>query len=112
MLEFLNMGSGSPVGSFGAVGYSQYNNLILLQVLSITGMWGLSFLMNWLASMVNWAWERSFKWSKIRHGVVLYGGIMVLVLIYGGARLTFARLEPGTVRVASLLPRYPLICPD
>lgn len=100
--EFLNMGSGSPMGSFGAVGYSQYENLILLQILSITGMWGLCFLISWLASMVNWAWEHSFDWSKIRCGVVLYGGIMVLVLIYGGARLSFARLEPGTVRIASL----------
>jgi apolipoprotein N-acyltransferase len=95
------MGSGSPLGSFGAAGYTQYNSLILLQVLSITGMWGLSFLMSWLASMVNWAWEQSFEWPKIRHGVVLYGGIMLLVLIYGGARLTFTPLEPGTVRVAS-----------
>lgn len=100
--EFLNMGIGSPTGSFGAGVYTQYGSLILLQVLSVTGMWGLSFLMSWLASMVNWAWELSFEWPKIRRGVALYGGIMVLALIYGGARLTFAQLEPGTVRVASL----------
>lgn len=99
-LEFLNISS-SPMGSWGAAGYSQYGDLILLQILSITGMWGLSFLMSWLASMVNWAWEQDFEWPKIWRGVALYGGIMVLVLTYGGARLTFAQLEPGTVRVAS-----------
>ena len=100
-LEFLSMGSGSPMGSFGASGYSQYGNSVLLQLLSVTGMWGLSFLMNWTASIVNWAWEQRFEWPSIRHGLALYGGIMALVLAYGGARLTFARIEPGTVRVAS-----------
>jgi apolipoprotein N-acyltransferase len=99
--EFLNMGMGSPTGSFGAGAYTQYDNLILLQILSITGIWGLTFLMNWLPSMVNWAWEESFEWPRIWRGAALYCGIMVLVLVYGGTRLTFGKIEPGTVRVAS-----------
>ncbi len=99
--EFMNMGGGSSVGSFGATGYTQYDNLILLQIVSVTGMWGLSFLMAWLASMVNWAWEQSWEWPVFRRGVLLYGFMMMLVLIYGGARLNFAKLKQGTVRVAS-----------
>lgn len=101
-LEFLNMGSGSPMGSWGATGYSQAGSLILLQMLSITGMWGLTFLMMWLAPVVNWAWEQNFEWPKIWRGLALYGGILTLVLVYGGARLAFAPFETGTVRVASL----------
>ncbi len=99
--EFLNMGSGSPVGSFGAVGYTQYHSIVLLQVLSVTGMWGLTFMMNWLASMVNWAWEHAWEWPVFRHGLVLYGSILMFVLLYGGARLNFAKPDDGTVRVAS-----------
>lgn len=99
--EFLNMGVGSPTGSFGAGAYTQYDNLVLLQILAITGMWGLTFLINWLASMANWMWEESFEWPTIRRGLALYTGIMILVLVYGGARLTFSKMEPGTVRVAS-----------
>jgi apolipoprotein N-acyltransferase len=101
-LEFLSMGSGSPMGSWGATGYSQAGNLILLQILSVTGMWGITFLMMWLAPVVNWAWEQSFEWQKTWRGVALYGGVLTLVLAYGGARLTFASLAPSTVRVASL----------
>ncbi len=100
-LEFLNMGSGSPMGSWGATGYSQYGSLILMQMISITGMWGLTFLMMWLAPVVNWAWEQNFEWPKIWRGLAFYGGILTLVLTYGGARLTLAQLEPGTVRVAA-----------
>jgi apolipoprotein N-acyltransferase len=34
----------SPYGSWGAVGYSLYGNLPLLQLLAVTGLWGLTFL--------------------------------------------------------------------
>ena len=101
VIEFLNMGSGSPVGSFGALAYSQYYNLILLQLLSLTGMWGVSFLMNWFASTVNWLWENSFEWKKSWPAIALYGGILFVVLAFGGARLTFSHPKAGTVRVAS-----------
>jgi apolipoprotein N-acyltransferase len=101
-LEFLNMGSGSPMGSWGATGYSQAGSLILMQIVSVTGMWGLTFVMMWLASVVNWAWERNFEWPTIWRGLALYGGVMAIVLAYGGARLNLATLEPGTVRVAAL----------
>jgi apolipoprotein N-acyltransferase len=101
-LEFLNNGFGNPMGSWGAIGYSQYGSQVLLQIVSITGLWGLSFLMSWFASIINWIWEQNFDWFKIRRGVALYCGIFAMVLVYGGVRLKFAHLEPGTVRVASL----------
>ena len=48
--------------------YTQYGNLPLLQLLSVTGLWGIDFLMSWLASVVNWAWERGFAWPRVRGG--------------------------------------------
>jgi len=38
----------NPAGSIGGQAYFQYSNLALLQLLSITGMWGVVFLVNWL----------------------------------------------------------------
>ena len=92
----------SPIGSFGAQAYTQYGNLALMQLLSITGMWGLTFLVSWFASVANWAWERSFGWPAIRRGAALYAGIMLLVMAYGSARLVFSPAQAGTVRVAGL----------
>jgi apolipoprotein N-acyltransferase len=100
-IEFFSMTT-NPMGSFGAQAYTQYGNLALMQLLSVTGMWGLTFLISWLGSVVNWAWERSFAWPEIRRGAALYAGVLALVVVFGSARLAFFPPQAGTVRVASL----------
>lgn len=90
-------------GSVGSWAYSQYSNLGLIQLASITGIWGIIFLMSWFASVVNWAWERSFSWLDIRHGVAIFGGIFLLVVVYGNVRLTFFLPKSETVRVHSFI---------
>jgi apolipoprotein N-acyltransferase len=92
----------SPIGSFGAWAYSQYGNLAFMQLLSLTGMWGMTFLAGWFASSANWAWERSFDWRTIRRGVAIYAGILLLVMVYGNARLILSPVQAGTVRIAGL----------
>lgn len=101
-LEFLTI-SANPMGSIGAQAYTQYNSLVLMQLVSITGMWGITFLIAWFASILNYAWERSFAWPQIRGAVSLYSGIMVLVLAYGNIRLAFPKQQPGTLRVHGLI---------
>ena len=51
--EFINLGT-SPMGSFGSQAYSQVGNLPLMQLVSLTGIWGITFLISWFASVVNW----------------------------------------------------------
>jgi len=94
----------SPVGSFGTVGYEQYSNLALVQLVSVTGLWGLTFLVSWFGSVANWAWERTFAWAEVRRGMLAFTGILGLVLIFGNLRLVFAHPQPGTVRVHGFTP--------
>ncbi len=89
----------NPLDSIGAQAYFQYGNLVLMQLLSITGMWGITFLVSWFASVFNWAWECDFSWSNIRRGVAVYAGLLLLVMLYGSVRLTFAPPATGTVRM-------------
>jgi len=89
----------NPLGSIGAQAYFQYGNLALMQLLSVTGMWGITFLVSWLGPVFNWAWERDFAWPEIRRGAAVYAGIMLLVMLCGGARLAFAPPATGTVRM-------------
>ncbi|HLF73248.1 MAG TPA: nitrilase-related carbon-nitrogen hydrolase [Anaerolineales bacterium] len=98
-LEYINVAT-NPLGSTGASAYSQFDNLVLLQLVSLTGMWGISFLMSWLATVVNWAWEREFAWPVIKRGTLIYLGVMLLVVAYGQVRLWFAQPPADTVRVA------------
>jgi apolipoprotein N-acyltransferase len=91
----------SPMGSFGTVGYEQFSNQALTQLVSVTGLWGLTFLVSWFGPVINWVWERSFNWSLVHRGLMVFTAILSVVLIFGGLRLSFAHLEPGTVQVHS-----------
>jgi apolipoprotein N-acyltransferase len=89
-------------GSFGLLSYTQYGNMPLIQIVSITGIWGIGFLITWLATVVNFVWEQEFAWLKIRKVVGVYAGIISVVLLFGGARLALFPPEEKTVRVASI----------
>lgn len=92
----------NPLGSIGGAAYFQYSNLALIQLLSITGMWGIVFLVNWLGPVVNYAWERGFAWKEIRRNTLVYAAIMLVVFLYGGVRLAYAPQASSTVRIHGL----------
>jgi apolipoprotein N-acyltransferase len=92
----------TPNATWGSLAYTQYGNLPLLEIVTVTGIGGLTFLITWFASVANYAWERDFSWQDIRKGVTLYVGIVVLVLLLGGARLSVFEPESNTVRVSSI----------
>jgi apolipoprotein N-acyltransferase len=99
-VEYLLMADG-PLGSFGASAYSQAGFPILAQLASITSLWGITFLVAWFASVVNWAWERNFAWKSMWRGVVVYAAILGIVLTYGAVRLLNVPDAGDTVTIAS-----------
>jgi apolipoprotein N-acyltransferase len=88
--------------SSGSLNYTQYGNLPLTQIVSVTGIWGIGFLIIWLASVVNYAWEQEFNWPRIKNVVGVYAGIIAIVLLFGGARLALFPPNIKTVRIASI----------
>jgi len=101
-LEFLTL-SVNPLGTIGGQAYTQYNSPVLMQLVSVTGMWGITFLIGWFATMANYCWERSFSWKEIKKGVVVYCIIFLGVLAYGNFRLAFPQIEEGTMRIHGLV---------
>ncbi|HAK60506.1 MAG TPA: hypothetical protein DCO77_09010 [Nitrospiraceae bacterium] len=93
----------NPFGTWGAAAYTQFGNGALVQIVSMTGLWGLTFLIAWFGSVVNWAWEKEFTWSRIRYGAGAYAGILALALLFGGARLALFPPSANTVRVAAIV---------
>lgn len=93
----------SPMSTYGSIAYSQFSNPTLTQLTSITGLWGISFIIAWFASTVNWIWEESFAWQRIRRGLAIYIGVMLVVLIYGTVRLSAFLPEKGTVRIHGII---------
>ena len=92
--------SGSPFGTFGAGAYSQSGFTALMQITSITGIWGIPFIVAWFGSVVNYFWENDFRWTKIRSGAWIYAGFMILVLGFGFGRMLFAPAPKQDVLIA------------
>jgi apolipoprotein N-acyltransferase len=91
-----------PYGSWGAIGYSQFGSLPLLQLLSVTGLGGVTFLIGWFAAASNHLWEQGLAAPGARRAVLLWAATVLAVVLCGGARMTFFAPAQPTVRVASL----------
>jgi apolipoprotein N-acyltransferase len=91
-----------PYGSWCSVAYTQFGNLALLQLLSVTGLWGVTFLVTWFASVGNWIWEEGLDSRQARTGAVIYGAILLAVVLLGGVRLAVFPPSAQTVRIASI----------
>ncbi|MBM7807907.1 apolipoprotein N-acyltransferase [Geodermatophilus bullaregiensis] len=94
----------SAYGTAGSAAYSQYAGLPLVQLVSVTGIWGLTFLVSWLAPVVNQLWERGWSAPGGRTPTVLFAAVLAAALLFGGAQLAFAAPAAETVRVAALAP--------
>lgn len=100
--EFLLARTG-PYGSWGSVAYSQYDRLSLMQVASVAGIWGITFMIGWWAASTNTAWERRAEPAG-RRAAVAFVAVAAAVLVFGGLRLATTPLEGPTVRVAGVVP--------
>ena len=92
--------SNNPSGSYGILAHTQ-SSLPLLQLASITGIWGITFLITWTASILNWVWDKSFKWEHIKTGLLIYGITFLTIIIFGQVRLSIDN-DCKTVRIASI----------
>lgn len=89
-------------GDYGALGFTQHGFLPLVQLASVTGVYGVSFVVAWTASVAHWAWQRGFRWREIRRGALVWAGVLALVLGAGGVRLVCFVPTTETVRVAGI----------
>ncbi|MDA2809274.1 nitrilase [Nocardiopsis sp. RSe5-2] len=93
----------TPVGTlYGVLGTTQAANLPLVQVASVTGVYGVSFLVAWAAPVAVGLWERGPAARPALRGAVVFGTVLTAVLLLGGARLAFTPPAQETVRVAGI----------
>ena len=89
--------SGSPFGTFGAAAYSQRDFLPLMQVAAVTGLWGITFLVGWFASLVNYVWEKGFRLDR---PALTSAGVLVFILALGMGRTLLAPQPGQTAQIA------------
>jgi len=94
----------NPLGAWGATGFTQYGNLPLMQLASVTGMIGITFLMGWFASTTNWSWENRDNLVRTFAGLGTFGVVITVVLAFGSLRLNRAIVNRAdeTIRIAGI----------
>ncbi len=92
----------NPLKAIMSLAYTQYGNLPLMQLASVTGIYGITFLITWFASVINWTWEGGFSRTPCTKTIRVYGTVFALVFLLGGARLEFSVPNDSTVRIASI----------
>jgi apolipoprotein N-acyltransferase len=91
-----------PLGSGMTAAYSQYGSLPLMQLASVTGIWGITFLMAWFAPVANELWEQAADWRHARPVMALFTAVALAVVLFGSARIAFAPAASSSLRVAGL----------
>ena len=86
LMDYITI-STNPSGSYGTLVHTQ-SSLPLLQFVSVSGIWGVTFLIMWTASIINWLWDNSFDKKTIRLAFLIFGipfilgGFYNLILCY------------------------------
>ncbi len=94
----------TPYGSWFSLAYTQSNNLALLQLASLTGTAGISFVMTWFASVIAWMIGEERTGRELISIAGVYAAVLIAVLVFGEIRLSTFPTENPVVRVASIVP--------
>lgn len=82
MVSLLYMANVSnPFGTWGDPAYAQLKIPTFAQLAAVTGIWGISFLIFWIVSIVNQLWQANFKSQAF---IPLGGTVVLCVLITVG----------------------------
>lgn len=90
-------------GTWGSIAYSQVNNLELMQLASVTGLWGISFILYWFNVLLYRAVENRPGFQPFLRHAVVFVSVLAIVFVFGMIRLNPAVKYTGpTVRLAAI----------
>jgi apolipoprotein N-acyltransferase len=92
----------APGATWGAIAYTQYGYLALMQVAAVVGIWGLTFLPAWFAATFELAWSRGFASSSVQMPVLTCAAAIGAALVCGAVRLALAPTDGASLRIATL----------
>jgi apolipoprotein N-acyltransferase len=92
----------APFGTFSSIAISQFDFKPLIQIASITGLAGISFLVFWFSSTVATLWKSKFNFVKEKQLAVTFVVISMVVLLVGGIYFTTSIPTGKTVKIAGI----------
>ncbi len=94
-----------PNGSFGNIAYNLVDIKVLMQLTSITGIWGISFMIFLFATVSNLILENYETQKTVRIFSTTYGVLLLVILIFGIIRLELGKkrvLEAERIKIAAV----------
>ncbi len=91
-----------PQGTWGNSAYTQYAFLPILQVASITGIYGINFLMTWFASFINYCYEQNNRQKKINSLTLLMPATLAATILFGFFQLNKNSQIKSTTSLATI----------
>jgi apolipoprotein N-acyltransferase len=92
----------TPAATWGSIAYSQYGFMPVMQVASVAGLWGITFLLGWSASVIELAWRTGIDWTQVRGPLAAFGLVMSAVLVAGSLRVVLAPTDVRVIRAVTL----------
>lgn len=87
-------------GTWTSIAYTQSGSDALMQLTSVTGIWGITFLVYWFASIAVQLASHHWKLQKIHW---IYAGILAAVFLFGQIRLIASfHSKTNTVKIAGI----------
>ncbi|SMG22842.1 nitrilase-related carbon-nitrogen hydrolase [Paenibacillus aquistagni] len=99
LLDFSNLYF-NPFGTFGILGYSQHGFLPIVQVASVVGVTGITFLIMWTASIIYWL-RLDVTNKKKQHVALLTAAVLICIVTLGGWRVV-TNVNTETVTVSGI----------
>ena len=100
-VEYL-MGKIPGFGTTGAIAVSQLPIVPVIQLASVTGIWGISFLIGWFASAINLLWENGFEIRRSWKALLPFLACGAAVILAGEVCAGVFKPRAGTVKVGSI----------
>lgn len=91
-----------PQGTWGNSAYTQYSFLPLMQIASVTGIYGINFLICWSASFLNYAYEKYETKEQMHKLSFLMPVFLFFSIGFGMRQLSVQSDSKGSTRMATL----------
>lgn len=91
------------IGIWGNGAIAQYHNSNLIQLSSVVGIFGISFLIAWFGSTLNWVENMGVKTKKPWTGIAIYGIALISALLFGIIRQKLLPEAEETVKAAAIV---------
>ncbi len=99
-LEYIN--STGMSGVWGSVANTQYSFVWLAQLASVTGLWGITFLIYWFASVVVWVANKKAIKQDFKRGAFAFMVVLLIVLSFGAIRYSSSDSQIPETKVAGV----------